>query len=138
DSCPVRAFCATRDPESLPVKKPRRKTVALAERCAFVFLRGRILLEQRDAARWRGLWTLPAISNFKSQVSDLTPLVRVVFPFTHHRVTLEVFRARAPRPLAKNQRWFESDSLDHVAMPSPHRPLTARVFATGTLSERLP
>jgi A/G-specific adenine glycosylase len=120
-ACPVRAFCATRDPESLPVKKPRRKTVALAQRCAFVVSRGKILLEQQTSSRWRGLWTIPEISDFKPQISDSSPLARITFPFTHHRVTLEVFRARAPRTLAENRQWFAIGAIDQVAMPSPHR-----------------
>ncbi len=120
-ACPVRTFCRADPPENLPVKKARVKTVALTERCGFIASRGKILLEQQTGARWRGLWTLPAISDFGIQTSDLPPLARVTFPFTHHRVTLEVFKTTAPQPLKGNQSWFPVAALEKIAMPSPHR-----------------
>ncbi len=121
DACPVRKFCRADEPEKLPVKKPRRKTVAITERCSFVVSRGRILLEKQSAPRWRGLWTLPEISDFRFQISDFTPLARVVFPFTHHRVTLLVFVRTAPRKLAPSQRWVKFSRIGKFPMPSPHR-----------------
>ena len=59
--CPIRTDCRTRDPEELPIKKPRRKTVALREDCAWTVRGRRILLEQQTGPRWRGLWKLPAL-----------------------------------------------------------------------------
>ena len=47
------------------------------------------------------------------------PLYRSIFPFTHHRITLSVYRRAAPKRIAPAQRWFKS--IDRVAMPSPHR-----------------
>jgi A/G-specific adenine glycosylase len=119
DACPVRGFCEARDPESLPVKKPRRKTVALTQRCAFIVSHGKILLEQQTSSRWRGLWTMPEIAKDKTQ--HAAPVARITFPFTHHRVTLEVFRAHAPRTRTEKRQWFEIGTVDQVAMPSPHR-----------------
>jgi hypothetical protein len=42
-----------------------------------------------------------------------------VFPFTHHQVTLVVYRRAAPKRIAPEQQWF--GSIEDVAMPAPHR-----------------
>ena len=47
------------------------------------------------------------------------PVYESVFPFTHHRVTLSVYRRSAPKRIAPGQQWF--GSIEEVAMPSPHR-----------------
>ncbi len=120
--CPVRPHCAARDPESLPVKKPRRKTVALAEDCAWIVADGRVLLEQQTGPRWRGLWKLPGIAARSS------PLVALEYPFTHHRVTLRVFAARAPRSIGGQQQWFDLRAIEEVALPSPHRRAVQRLI----------
>ena len=59
--CPVQKFCRATDPESLPVKKPRRKTIELSEQCAWITSKDRILLEQQTGTRWCGLWKLPLL-----------------------------------------------------------------------------
>ena len=115
--CPVKKFCRAPDPESLPVKKAARKTVALAERCAWITSKGRILLEQQTGARWRGLWKLPLLPGQASSA----PLLQTTYPFTHHKVTLTVHSAPPPAIAAHPRRWFKLDSLAHVALAAPHR-----------------
>jgi A/G-specific adenine glycosylase len=112
--CPVKKFCRAKNPAALPIKRPRPRAKRITENHAFVLQRGRILLEQ-SRRRWRGMWILPRL---ETSVSD-EPLHISTFPFTHHRVTLIVYRRSAPKRIAPAQRWFES--IDHVAMPSPHR-----------------
>jgi A/G-specific adenine glycosylase len=59
--CPVRKHCGAYlagTVEVIPRKKPRRKTVLLAEPCAWIARKDRILLEQQTGSRWRGLWKL--------------------------------------------------------------------------------
>ncbi len=112
--CPVKRFCRAKHPETLPIKKGRPRTERLTEKHAFVVHHGRILLEQ-SAARWRGMWILPPLkTNAYGE-----PLHTSTFPFTNHRVTLRIYRHRVPRRIPPEQRWFES--IDRVAMPSPHR-----------------
>ncbi len=112
--CPVKKFCRTRDPEELPIKKSKPRTKRLIEKHAFMFRRGKILLE-RASARWRGMWILPRLER---QASGRL-LHRSSFPFTCHRIRLVVYGRVAPRKLAPEQRWFAT--IDHIAMPSPHR-----------------
>lgn len=113
--CPVKALCSAKDPAALPVRNPRPQTKRLIEIHALIVRHGRILLQQ-SRHRWRGMWILPALAQPRFQ---RRPVYESVFPFTHHRVTLAVYRRRAPKQIARGQQWF--GSIEDVAMPSPHR-----------------
>jgi hypothetical protein len=67
------------------------------------------------------MWILPPliIDGFKQPRFQLPPVYESVFPFTHHRVTLSVYRRPAPKRIAPGQQWF--GSIEEVPMPSPHR-----------------
>ena len=112
--CPVKKFCGAKNPEALPTKKSKSRTMRLTERHALVVSNGRILLEQ-SSARWRGMWILPRLETRASG----KPLYRSTFPFTHHRIALILYRRIRPQRIAPKQRWFKT--IDHIAMPSPHR-----------------
>src|SRR5438552_14161021 len=112
--CPVKKFCLAKNPKTLPVRKSRSRTTRLVEKHAFVVRQGKILLQQ-SSKRWRGMWILPPL---QTSVSG-QPLHIFTFPFTHHRVTLAVYCRPAPKRIAPEQQWFES--IDRIAMPSPHR-----------------
>jgi A/G-specific adenine glycosylase len=117
--CPLKKFCGAKNPEELPIKKSKPRTKRLIEKHAFVFRRGKILLE-RASARWRGMWMLPSLERDCLKRSSLgCAIYKSTFPFTHHWVTLVVHRCPVPKRIAVDQRWFKS--IDHIAMPSPHR-----------------
>jgi A/G-specific adenine glycosylase len=120
DVCPVKAFCRAKNPAALPVRKSRPQTKQLIETHALIVRRGRILLEQSHH-RWRGMWILPPldIDCLKQSRFQQRPVYECVFPFTHHRVTVSVYRRPAPKRIALGQQWF--GSIEEVAMPSPHR-----------------
>ena len=120
DVCPVKAFCRAKDPAVIPVKKSKPHTKRLIETHALIVRRGRILLEQ-SRHRWRGMWILPPLVFNRSKASRFQkwPVYQSVFPFTHHRVTLSVYRHAAPKRIAPGQKWF--GRIEEVAMPSPHR-----------------
>jgi A/G-specific adenine glycosylase len=129
--CPVKKFCGAKNPQFLPVRKSPAPTKRLIEKHAFVLRRGKILLEQ-SASRWRGMWILPPIRLRSRKHSSLKrPVYTVVFPFTHHRVTLRVYRHRSHEAARKHQRWFPIRSLESIPIASPHsralRALTAAV-----------
>ena len=130
DVCPVKAFCRAKNPAALPVRKSRPKMKQLIETHALIVRHGRILLEQ-SRRRWRGMWILPAFKHncSKRRPFQPQPVYKSVFPFTHHRVTLYVYRRAAPNRIAPRQKWFES--IEEVAMPSPHR------FAAQSLIQTL-
>ena len=112
--CPVKTCCRARDPASLPRKRGRATIVRLTESHGLSTMAGAVLLEQ-CGQRWRGLWMLPKIAALRS-----APIHTARFSFTHHRVTLQVFRSKAARP-ASRQRWFPIRHLNKIPMPSPHR-----------------
>jgi A/G-specific adenine glycosylase len=118
--CPVKAFCRAKNPGALPVRNSRRETKQLIETHALIVRRGRILLEQ-SRHRWRGMWILPALVSdcLKASIFQRRPVYESVFPFTHHRVTLSVYRHGPPKRIAPGQQWF--GSIEKVAIPSPHR-----------------
>jgi A/G-specific adenine glycosylase len=115
--CPVKKFCGAQDPATLPLKTPRPRTKRTIEKCAFVFKRGRILLE-RSRHRWRGMWILPPLQN-EGPTFQAHTAYESVFPFTHHRITLAVYRREAPKRIAREQQWIRE--IENVPIPSPHR-----------------
>ncbi len=131
--CPARGWCrafAAGTQEVVPVKKAPRAAVALDEPCAWVVADGALLLQQGTVgARWRGLWKLPPLAGLPS-AADAEPRFRLVYPFTHHRVTLRVFDAPAPAALSEGQRWWPWADLEHAAMAAPHR-RAVRVLLKG-------
>lgn len=124
--CPVRAHCRAKDPASLPRKKPRRKTVALAEDCAWIVRGGRVLLAHQTGPRWRGLWKLPALAT-PPHAARL--LLALEYPFTHHRVTLSVFVASPPKKIPSDHRWVALDEIDSIALAAPHKRAILRLAA---------
>ena len=125
-SCPVNGFCRTSDPSSLPRKKPRRPLQLHTENYSFVMRRGRVLLEQ-SAERWRGMWILPRLAIVPRGVQSLH---RSEFPFTHHRITLEVYRGMTGTRTAMC-RWFSRRELDSLPIPSPHRRALTDLLASN-------
>ncbi len=126
--CPVRDHCAAENPESLPRKKPRPKTVALAENCAWIVRDGQLLLEQQMGSRWRGLWKLPALA---TPPAGLHLLLAFDYPFTNHRVTLSVYASPAPAALAPAQQWVPLSDIDTIALAAPHRRAIKRLAASS-------
>jgi A/G-specific adenine glycosylase len=116
--CPVCIHCRAKSPESLPKKKPRRKTVSIAEDCAWIVHNERLLLEQQSGPRWRGLWKLPPLPGRHSKPKLL---LSFDYPFTHHRVTLSIFAVSQPRALSPGQQWIPLSEMSAIALAAPHR-----------------
>jgi A/G-specific adenine glycosylase len=125
--CPVQKFCRAKNPETLPVKKARLPTRQLIETHAFIVKQSKILLAQ-STVRWRGMWILPPL---QTRSTTKRPVHMSIFPFTHHRITLAVYRHRAPPKIFSNQTWFEISALENLAMPSPHRRATRHLLTAG-------
>jgi A/G-specific adenine glycosylase len=122
--CPIRSFCAARDPESLPKKRERQKIERKTEFHFLALNEGRILLEQNLGKRWHGLWTLPVLvpDLDSSQPYEVNlPFLSLSYPITRFVVQLNVFLREAPVAVSSGQAWHSLESLDAVPMPSPHR-----------------
>jgi A/G-specific adenine glycosylase len=125
--CPVKKFCGAKNPETLPIKKARPPTRQLIETHALIVKQSKILLTQ-SVTRWRGMWILPPL---RTRSTTKRAVHMSIFPFTHHRITLAVYRHRAPPKIFSNQNWFEISALENVAMPSPHRRATRHLLTAG-------
>ena len=113
--CPVQEFCRATNPETLPRKKARPSLRKLTESHLWVRRGKRILLEQATN-RWRGMWILPSARSTTSR-----PVHVSIFPFTHHQVTLQVFRKLSHKIDKQNERWFPTHRIESIPIPSPHR-----------------
>ncbi|MGI8889333.1 MAG: A/G-specific adenine glycosylase [Chthoniobacterales bacterium] len=121
--CPVRRFCQAKDPAILPVKRKKPATIRLTECHAFSQERGRLLLEQ-SSERWRGMWILPRLDTPPVRPA----LLRLDFPFTHHRITLAVFDRATATTIGDRQKWFPVPALGQLPVPSPHRRALAQLL----------
>jgi A/G-specific adenine glycosylase len=128
--CPVKKFCSTRDPVSLPRKRKRAAIVPLIESHRLCTIRDALLLEQ-CRQRWQGMWMLPTLKLDGLKPSSLSrrPIHISVFPFTNHRVTLRVYRQHAHHIDHRVQRWFRREELNAVPIPSPHRRAINALFS---------
>jgi A/G-specific adenine glycosylase len=122
--CPVRSFCQTRQPESLPVKKPKRATVAVTEHVLLCQEEsGALLLAQESGSRRKGLWKLP--ERDLGQVADLPLLATRKYTITHHRVTLLIHACEPhqvpPAPAGSTEAFHPLARLPGLPMPSPFR-----------------
>jgi A/G-specific adenine glycosylase len=119
--CPVKRFCRAKNPRSLPIKRAPSATQKLIEKHILVARDNKILLT-KAATRWRGMWTLPPLQLDRLKRSSLgRPIHTSVFPFTNHRITLQIFRGGQRRIDHRHQRWFLERELQSIPIPSPHR-----------------
>jgi len=121
--CPVVSFCRAERPEQLPVKRKRPQLRHLTETHAFV-RRGDFVLLEQSHTRWRGMWILPRLNRTRKG----PPLFRLEFPFTHHRIALEVFPGAHPTLPNEHRRWFRLAAVDKLPIPNPHRRALARLL----------
>ncbi|MGV3532276.1 MAG: A/G-specific adenine glycosylase [Chthoniobacteraceae bacterium] len=126
--CPVQAQCRAEQPELLPLKKARKKTVALEENCRWVVQDNQLLVELQTGSRWKGLWKLPAMPIVSS---ELRPLVELDYPFTHHRVTLRVFPGDAAQEIPPHHRWIDLARLQDATLAAPHRRAIEMLASSG-------
>ncbi len=129
ENCPVKEYCQTSEPESLPVKSARTEITAITERVLFIRRNDSVLLEQETGKRRTGLWKLPALPD---SLFDKPPavLLKSSYGITRYKVTLWVHDGVS----VTNQHWPEnyrfiplSDVEEH-AMPSPYRKALNRLL----------
>src|SRR5262249_40829812 len=118
---PVQKFYRAKNTNSVPIKRARATTKRLVETHAFI-LRDDKLLLTKATNRWRGMWILPPFKLDRlNRSSSRHPLHASVFPFTNHRITLQVFRQRARKIDNARESWITMHKLASIPIPSPHR-----------------
>lgn len=123
--CPIKKFCTTKNPETLPLKSAAKKTVLVDEFAIFCIDNNkRILLQQESSQERRaGMWKLPLRD--PSQTENLPLLSKSSYAITHHKVTLKVFlscpKSLPPAQCPDSENWHSIDALENIPMPSPFR-----------------
>lgn len=148
DECPLARTCVARKGkivDELPELPKRRTTIDVPRAAAVVFRSDRVLVVRArdDAPRWPGMWQFPssdvarresASETAERAVRDTVGLAvnvgelafTVRHSVTHHRITLDVFRAvsreGAPGEVECSEvAWKRPTELPALAMPSAHR-----------------
>lgn len=129
-SCPVSAFCTTREPSALPVKAKRQAIEEIDEHTACVLREGRVLLSRQGQGRREGMWRLPVRE--KALVSALPLLHRRKYGITKYRVTLHVHacpETHAAASMAGGDEWIDLDLLDSLVIPPADRAALSAVLS---------
>ena len=129
-NCPISAFCKTQEPEGLPRKKPKAKTIQVIEHALLAKRQGQLLLSKEEGARRKGFYHLPLRS--AEEVADLELLETSKYTITKHRVTLHLYEATgsSAQPQKAGESWFDLNALEDLPMPSPVRKALARVLGS--------
>lgn len=117
-SCPVAKWCATREPETLPVKAKKVAMTEVEERVVFAMKKGKVLLRKlADGGRRAGMWRLP-----EREDAEAWPEVhRAKYGITRYKVTMTVHRAPAGMRAGEGEKWQILDELDSLVMPPADR-----------------
>jgi A/G-specific adenine glycosylase len=108
--CPAASLCEARKrglQDELPVMAARRAPVDLSWTCLWIEEGGKVLLWKRgeDERFLRGHWGLPEKRHLGVRAGETLKTVR--HTITHHRITVEVRRARPPAALPSGAQWVE-------------------------------
>ena len=117
-ACPVRGFCRSTNPASLPVKGKRTVITDVTERVYFKRDGAGVWLEQETGNRRTGMWKLPALPE---DLAKLPPVLhKMTYGITRYKVTLWIHAAPAVAKAASGQLIGEKE-LAALPMPAPYR-----------------
>jgi A/G-specific adenine glycosylase len=121
ESCPIRRWCVSRDkdPQALPVKKPRPAITEVEETAILALRDGKILLHRESGRRRHGLWKLPERDAKEMATGSL--ITEMVYSITRYKVLLRIYRAGANVKPGPDESWIALAELDAHPMPSPYR-----------------
>lgn len=117
-SCPVKDFCQTQSPLSLPIKKPRKKFVNTNEHAFLTIKDNKILLAKEDGSRRKGFWHLPIRQ--EDECAHLAEESQHRYTITHHRVTVFLYRG-SPGSKKEGEQFHDLGSLDELPIATPMR-----------------
>ncbi|MEM8952873.1 MAG: A/G-specific adenine glycosylase [Verrucomicrobiota bacterium] len=131
--CPVSRSCLGKDgePEALPVKVARRKSVKVDENVVWAVReadRGHrevLLVREESGRRRKGLWRLP-----EREVEGMEGLLEMKYSITHHRVTLRVYRmdGLGAGRLREGEAWVAWAEMESLPMAAPYRKAVERII----------
>jgi A/G-specific adenine glycosylase len=121
ESCPIGRWCVSRDkdPQALPVKKPRPVITEIEETAILALRDGKILLHRESGRRRHGLWKLPERDAAEMAAGSL--ITEMVYSITRYRVRLRIYRAGGNVKPGPDESWIALSELEAHPMPSPYR-----------------
>ncbi|GAA5482013.1 endonuclease III [Haloferula sargassicola] len=126
-ACPVGKWCATREPERLPVKAKKVAMTEVTEHLVFARRGGRVLLRKIDEGRRAGMWRLPE----REAAADWPELGRWKYGITRYRVTMVVHDPPAPMRAAAGEAWKRLDEIDGLVLPPTDRKALGQLLECG-------
>ena len=144
ENCPVRRACVARVTGCINQFPELPQRAASTERrvAAFVLEReGRYLVHQRPARVVnQGLWEFPNIEvangltlpelarkHLGLDLADVQAVSTIRHTITRYRITMEVFRCRAPRKRVPAGKWLTLRELIRLPFPSAHRKILTQI-----------
>jgi A/G-specific adenine glycosylase len=117
--CPVKSFCRSKEPETLPVKGKSTAITAVDERVIFAQnAKGEVLLNHEQGKRRGGLWRLPQRS--WEELRDAVLAHEMSYAITRYRVRLLVYEVGEVM-LQEGDRWVAVEELEKFPMAAPFR-----------------
>ena len=121
-TCPVQTFCQAQNPAELPVKKPRKKFVAIDEHAVFILKNDHLLLAEGTGTRRKGFWHLPLRT--AKEIAHCEAAFTSKYTITHHKVTVSLYlleEDQLPNSLSEGEHFHPVNTLEDLPIPSPIR-----------------
>lgn len=121
ESCPIARWCVSRDkdPQSLPVKRPRPAITEVDEAAILAINDDKILLHRESGRRRHGLWKLPERNT--AEVDEGSLILETSYSITRYRVRLRIYQVSPNAIPGPDEAWIRLSELDAHPMPSPYR-----------------
>lgn len=125
--CPIREFCKATDPNSLPVKLPK-KEISVQEHWDIWLLTsaGLLMEKQTGGKRHEGMYRLPQRS--QTEAERLPHLADQKYSVTRYKVTRHLHQATDGIPLHEGETFIPLEALATAPMASPDRKIVARLL----------
>lgn len=117
--CPVREFCLSNDPLSLPVKMEKAKVSKLVHDDILYVENGCLLLARQSGGRHEGMYRLP--ERGREEVEDMPLLLKQSYSITRYKVTRRVYHAVGKVEMRENEVLVPLDRVADLPMASPDR-----------------
>lgn len=127
--CPVSKFCATRSPETLPVKRKKTEITEVVEHALWVKdSAGRVLLHREGGKRREGLWRLPVRS--LERLSGVPIVTTHRYSITRYRVILMVHHGEFSSDWREaGDEWKDISEVQTLPMAAPFRVVVEKLLS---------
>ncbi len=118
--CPLRPWCQAENPETLPVKLPKKEITTMEHHDIFLLTEAGLLLEkQAGNKRHAGMYRLPRRST--EHCATLPHLADQKYSITRYKVTRHLYQAAAEESPQTGEEFIPLSRLDDTPMASPDR-----------------